>query len=165
MHVRPITEDELPMLVDELWLPFAEEMADIDPYHQLADDIRTEAIEFRQGRLDDEDVRTFLAETDDSAVDGGHAIAGYAVVVANDSPPVFARGREATLEELYVRPDYRNRGIATQLVQRVERWAKAGECEYIGLGVDAANETAQELYGSRGYSVRRHEMRKPLAVE
>ncbi|SEQ94661.1 GNAT family N-acetyltransferase [Natrinema salaciae] len=155
MNVRNIREDEIETLVDDLWVPFAAEMADLDSYNEVADEVRESALTYRRDHLADDDVATFVADADGP-------IAGYAVVVSGDSPPVFARGPEATLEELYVVPAHRGEGIATALMDRAEGWAADRGCDYITLSVNASNDSAAALYESSGYAVRRHKMDKPL---
>lgn len=156
MEIRPLRADDIDRLIEELWLPFAREMADLDPYNALADDVRADARAYRQSNLDDSDTATFVATDEETFV-------GYAVVMADRSPPVFARGREATIEEVYVDPDFRGSGVATALMDRAESWAATRECEYVTLSVNERNETARAVYESRGYSVRRFKMDKRLA--
>lgn len=162
MTIRAIREPELPVLVDDLWFPFAEEMGELDPYNELAENVRNDAIEHRERQFEDDDVAIFLSESDDASGHGERTITGYAVVTASESPPIFARGREASLGELYVRPRYRDQGLGTRLMQRAESWAGDEDCEYIELGVNADNDPARALYESQGYSVRRQKMDKRL---
>lgn len=164
MTVRHVREDELGALVDDLWLPFAREMAELDPSNELADDVRDDAAAHRERQFADDDVATFVTAVDGGGgdgeevedVDGG--LAGYAVVERSESPPVFARGPAASVEEVDVRPDYRGMGVATDLMDRAEAWGAERGCERAVLGVNADNDAAQRLYESRGYEVRRHKM-------
>lgn len=151
MEIRPLRADEIDRLIEELWLPFAREMAELDAYNALADDVLDDARAYRRSNLEDSDTATFVA-----TVDG--AFAGYTVVVVAESPPVFARDREATIEEVYVSPDHRGSGIATALMDRAESWAATRDCEYATLSVNERNETARAVYESRGYGVRRYKM-------
>lgn len=155
MEIRSLRADEVDRLIDELWLPFAREMAELDAYNALADDVREDARTYRRTNQEDPDTATFVA-----TVDG--AFAGYTVVMADRSPPVFARGPEATIEEVYVEPDHRGSGIASALLDRAESWAETRGCEYATLSVNERNETARAVYESRGYAVRRYKMDKRL---
>lgn len=153
--VRPLRTNEIETLVDDLWLPFAKEMAELDPYNRLADDVRADAVDYRQTTLEDDSFATFVADTDGTIV-------GYTVVSYKESPPVFARGPEANVEEVYVKPAWRGAGIADRLMDRAESWGDDRGCDIITLSVNEANETARELYDSRGYFIRRHRMHKPI---
>ena len=162
MTVRRLREDEIPTLVDDIWHPFAREMADLDsyndltdPYHGLDDDARAAAIEYRREQVRNEDEAIFVAVREGRLV-------GYSHVKYAEPPAVFARGPEGTISEVYVAPDYRGQGIASELLDRAEAWAADRGCEYVSLSVNEDNETARRVYESRGYSTRRRKMDKWL---
>lgn len=112
MEIRPLRADEVDRLIEELWLPFASEMAELDAYNALADDVLDAARAYRRSNLADSDTATF---------------------------------------------------VATALLDRAESWAASRDCEYTALSVTERNETAQAVYESRGYAVRRYEMDNRLA--
>lgn len=58
------------------------------------------------------------------------------------------RGR---VEELYIDPTYRGRGVATELMKSIEGYLSAGGCEYLFVGVHAFNQNAHKLYEHLGY--------------
>jgi ribosomal protein S18 acetylase RimI-like enzyme len=58
------------------------------------------------------------------------------------------RGR---IEELYIAPEYRGKGVATALMQKMEEFLKGKNCDYIFVGVHAFNQNAHELYKHLGY--------------
>ena len=155
MTVRRLREDEIPTLVDDLWFPLAREMADLDAYNALADDPRDYALAHRREQFRDDDSATFVAEREG-------ALAGHVHVKRTDPAPVFERGPEGTISEVYVAPDYRGQGIADALMDRAEAWAADRGCEYVSLSVNEDNETARRVYESRGYSTRRRKMDKWL---
>ncbi len=130
-------------------------MAELDPYNALAEDVRADARAYRQSNLEDPETATFIATDEDE-------FAGSTVIRVDESPPVFARDREATIGEVYVSPDHRGSGIATALMDRAESWADSRDCEYATLSVDERNGTARACYESCGYEVRRYKMDKRL---
>lgn len=155
MTVRRLRREEISTFVDELWFPFAEEMADLDAYNDLADDLREDVLTYRRRRFEEDDVVTFV---DDRAGE----ITGYTVVEYAETPPVFARGPEGSITEVYVAPEYRGRGIVHDLMDRAETWASEQGCEHATLSVNADNDVARDVYESRGFSTRRHKMDKGL---
>jgi GNAT superfamily N-acetyltransferase len=60
------------------------------------------------------------------------------------------RGREIFLEDLYVRPDFRGKGIATALMARVAKVATSKKCRAMTWEVLDWNEPAINLYSSLG---------------
>lgn len=59
------------------------------------------------------------------------------------------------VENLYVVPSERNRGIGTALLERAEAHLKRDGAEVIALSVMAENEAAREFYRKRGYTPHR----------
>jgi GNAT superfamily N-acetyltransferase len=62
-------------------------------------------------------------------------------------------GKSAWLDDLFVRPDYRHRGVGKQLMlAAIERARRAG-CHAIDFEVDEQNEWAGELARAEGFTV------------
>ncbi|ELZ66407.1 GNAT family N-acetyltransferase [Haloferax sp. Atlit-10N] len=165
MQIRPLQADEVDALVDDLWLPFAEEMGDIDDYDALAEDVdvRAEALDYRSEQVEAENTRTFVAvaaaEESDSAE---RSLRGYVTVADADSPPVFARGSVAKVKDLYVAPAARGEGVGTELLERAHEWGRDRGCERAALSVHADNDAARSCYESMGYETRYLKLDRPL---
>ncbi|KAB1187661.1 MULTISPECIES: GNAT family N-acetyltransferase [Haloferax] len=159
MQIRPCSDADIASLVDDLWLPFAEEMGGIDQYDALATDVdvRTEAVEYRRAQLADEDTETFVAVDDE-----GRRLVGYTTVSYAESPPVFARGPVAKVKDLYVAPAARGDGLGTRLLERAHEWGRERGCERVALSVHARNEGARACYESMGYETRYLKMDRSL---
>ena len=155
MDVRPASRDDLPELVDELWLAFAREMARIDSFDELDDGIRDDALQYRVRLLERDDVGMWIARD-------GEEYAGLAMVEHRKSPPVFHRGDAAYLHELYIVPAARGEGLGTRLLSRVERWAHERDCEHVSLEVNVNNSFARDYYRRQGFEVKRETMVAPL---
>jgi len=114
MEIRRATVDDAVALVDDRWLPMAREMAELDKYNALADDVRDDAIEYRRETLAQPEYCIRIAIEDGAFV-------GFASAEVTPSPPVFDRGADLGINELSVRPERRRRGIATELLDAVTR--------------------------------------------
>jgi len=77
------------------------------------------------------------------------APAGYIVLTLSYS--FEYHGRDAFVDELYVEPQYRRRGIARQAMQFVEERAGEMGVQALHLEVDHGNDPALELYRGSGY--------------
>ena len=152
MTARTLAADEVTALVDELWLPFAREMAAAEPHDAPADEsaAREQAVVYRRGRVADDEVVTYVVP----AGDGG-TFAAYAEAEVRASPPVSERGAECYLRGVYVRPGDRGRGLADGLLDRVEAWGRERGCEHVTLDVHPGNDAAKALYEGRGYELLR----------
>ncbi|WP_424006665.1 GNAT family N-acetyltransferase [Haloferax denitrificans] len=172
MGIRPLRADEVEALVDDLWLPFAAEMGDIDGYDALAEDVdaRAEALDYRTEQVETEGVQTFVAVADgESAAESGagpdsdeRSLRGYVTVAASESPPVFARGPVAKVKDLYVAPAARGEGVGTELLERAHEWGRDRGCERAALSVHADNDAARSCYESMGYETRYLKLDRPL---
>lgn len=165
MGIRPLQADEVDALVDDLWLPFAAEMGEVDDYDALAEDVdaRAEALDYRGEQVDAEGVQTFVAVADAGAeADAIDDLRGYVTVAASESPPVFARGPVAKVKDLYVAPAARGEGVGTELLERAHEWGRDRGCERAALSVHADNDAARSCYESVGYETRYLKLDRPL---
>ncbi len=76
-------------------------------------------------------------------------VAGVAYVAT--IPSVEHCGFVAWLEELYVTPAYRSRGIGTALVEAVLERARKMNIVAVDLEIDAGHSRAESLYGKLGF--------------
>lgn len=79
----------------------------------------------------------------------GAAIAGYIVLTLGYS--FEYHGRDAFVDELYVEPQYRRRGIGREAMKFVEEQARTMGVTALHLEVDHGNDPALELYRRSGY--------------
>ena len=75
------------------------------------------------------------------------AMTGFAIVEWSGEPPDCF----AYIQTLEVAPQHRRRGIARELLSRLEGSAQAAGASEIWLHVDAENAAAIELYPAHGY--------------
>jgi len=79
-------------------------------------------------------------------------LVGFGCVVAStqgespDDPSTFA-----WLHDIFVKAEYRRRGIATLLIAGAEAFARAHGARILRLGVLAENESARSLYRKSGF--------------
>ncbi|HBR00480.1 MAG: GNAT family N-acetyltransferase [Roseofilum sp. Belize BBD 4] len=76
-------------------------------------------------------------------------IVGYVIVVWGYS--LEFRGRDAFIDEFYLRPQYRQQGIGTQTLLFVEKSCQELGIQALHLEVDFENPDAQRLYHRVGY--------------
>ena len=89
-----------------------------------------------------------------------NAYIGYLIICFDYS--LEYRGKGAWIDELFVEPTHRGKGIGTQLLDLADRASKDRNAKVLHLEVNHAN-PAIELYRRRGFSDhRRYLMSKPL---
>jgi len=64
--------------------------------------------------------------------------------------------------ELVVKAEYRDRGVGTTLMKKMEEYFKKNNCNIAGVGVLVPNKGAHRLYSKLGYEDRSYYMTKNL---
>lgn len=80
------------------------------------------------------------------------AAIGYIIVTFGWS--VEFAGMDGFIDELYIRPGVRKRGIASETLQSLPRALASGGVKALHLEVDTENEAAQRLYARAGFARR-----------
>ena len=66
------------------------------------------------------------------------------------------------IDALYVKDDYRNRGVASNLIQEFYKWCDSKDIKYIEVGSYVNNKEAFNLYQKNGFEVVTYFMRKKV---
>lgn len=85
---------------------------------------------------------TYAVLADDPAV-------GVALVSMRTN--VWTDGLVALLDELYVAPEHRNRGLGTALLALAEQTARERGCAWLEINVDGEDVDARRFYERHGY--------------
>ena len=133
MNIEPATLADLEDLAALLRAQFAEHDISLDEQR-----IRAAIC----GPLDDPRLGTFLIARDE--VPRGFAYFSYTWTLEHG-------GKSAWLEELYVVPSARSRGVGTSLLRTVITHARRAGCAAIDLEIDANHLRAGRLYEQEGF--------------
>lgn len=66
------------------------------------------------------------------------------------------------LDGLYVEENYRNKGIANQLINEALNISKENNCKYVDINVMYKNELAKEIYKKLGFNEFKLNLRKEI---
>ena len=115
-----------------------------------------EFYEFEQLKFDESIVRTALANIlhDDSLgrvwlIQHGDEAIGYVVLTFGYS--LEFRGRDAFIDELYIRESYRGQGVGMSVIQFIETICPSLGIQALHLEVEQKNTAAQNLYRKVGF--------------
>ena len=86
----------------------------------------------------------------------GNAIAGYVVITYDYG--LESGGREAFIDELYLKADHRGQGIGRKTILFLERFCASVGVRTLLLGVEPENTEAQAFYQAVGFEDRRLRM-------
>ncbi len=89
---------------------------------------------------------------------------GLATVRLQDAPsfPVFIPQHSAVIDDLFVHPAWRRKGIAYLLYQNCELWARDRAAAWLETNVYDFNVDAFEFYSTAGFQTAMRKLRKPL---
>jgi ribosomal protein S18 acetylase RimI-like enzyme len=141
--IRRAVEEDVSVIVEFNYALFQEDARQRDPFMNL-NWPREEGHEYFSKLLKSEKSLGLLAEVDGQVV--GYLI-GY-MMRSSTLRPV----RLAELESMYVREEYRSRGIGQQLVERFLEWARGQGGERVSVTAYAANERAIAFYRKLGFA-------------
>lgn len=154
MRIDQLGGDEVETFIDEIWVPAQRELVEPKRY-SLKDEIREPGLAFIRSQVESEESVTYTARR-------GDAFLGYVTAEIQTPPPMVEQVRECHILELFVEPENRRHGIASELLGKVEGWAHSRDCEFMKLMVSSDNRAAIDLYESADFSVDRHSMKKRI---
>lgn len=113
-----------------------------------------EVKDFYEKFIDNEDKTIFVARENDM-------ILGYVYGFVQDSGSLYNK-KVAQLDALYVKEQYRGKGIARSLMKEFINWAEEKGVVYIELSVCKDNTNAISLYENEGFCIGKICLRKGL---
>ncbi|NBC16802.1 MAG: GNAT family N-acetyltransferase [Bacteroidetes bacterium] len=93
------------------------------------------------------------------------AVVGFVTAQRWAPPPIYTFSEEVYLNELYVDPAYRRRGIGQALVAAIRSWSEDLGAERLRLGVLAENEAGRAFWAAQGGTVLSQTLTIPLDPE
>lgn len=95
----------------------------------------------------------------------GREVAGFVTILTKVKSEELEDGdlEYGLVSELMVMERFRNQGLGRELLEEAELYARANEVRWLRIGVLAANQAADSLYSSMGFSSLYLELEKDLA--
>lgn len=82
-------------------------------------------------------------------------IAGFANVYITKPAPVFKQNTLGVIENLYVLPEYRRRGLGRRIVERAHQYFSDFDTDEIYVNVIVANEASEKFWSAMGYQTQK----------
>jgi GNAT superfamily N-acetyltransferase len=130
----------------ELWLALCLHHAELSPVFRLGARAKPELRELLRDQLDDPSQLSFVLDAP------GGGLAGFCTVRVERAPAILAEPQRAEILDLFVRPEYRKAGIATQLVGAACDWVRARGVRRVEVRVLAANGIGQRFWRDSGFT-------------
>ena len=123
----------------ELWKALLDEQEQMEGRFERADDAEERWCNDYEEWLRDDEQRIFVAERKGE-------VSGYVSACRWFTSPIYKAARELFIEEMYVRPDARRKGIGRALLASVREWAEEMEIERLRIGVLAQNNDGRAFW-------------------
>ena len=127
-----------------LWMQSAEEHTAHDAVYTTAPDAEKAMRRFLADLARNSYAFVFVATVDDRIV-------GFISGELREGSPTFLPKTWASVDDVFVEPDHRNRGMGHALLRSVEEWAKQKGASGVSLQVAAANARGRKFYEDLGF--------------
>ena len=141
--IRPGRREDAPEAA-QLWMQSAEEHTAHDRVYETSPDA-------------EKTMRRFLADVANSgysflfvAVTEGRTV-GFISGELRQGSPTFLPKTWASVDDVFVEPEHRNRGMGRALLQSVRAWAEERDADGISLQVAASNTRGRTFYEELGF--------------
>ena len=161
-RVRAARRNDMPRLVD-LRVHFLSEAAHLDARLRLGADVRARTEQMLPVWMGQDDRVLLVAESTEPPSDGGEPmLAGYAMGVLNMRPPLLQSQHVGEIQEVYLRPDERGKGVARALVAVLTDALCGRGADVLRAAVPVVNETALMRLRAEGYLPLQHILERRL---
>ena len=127
-----------------LWMQSAEEHTSHDPVYATAPDAEKTMRRFLADLARNGYAFVFVAAA-------GEEMVGFFSCELREGSPTFLPKTWASVDDVFVLPGYRNRGIGRALIASVEGWARRKGANGVSLQVAAANGRGRKFYEDLGF--------------
>jgi len=161
LSIREAGLEDIPQIV-EMWVEFLKQHDKIvlgankrlAPYVLRKKSAAKNYGEFLQERMGSGGV-VFIAEL-------GGKTAGYSLVFAKDEIPIFEIETYGYISDLYVKEEFRGKGVSSSLKEAAVAWCKKKGLKHISIALYPDNKFAHDLYNKWGFFDYKTEVRKEI---
>jgi ribosomal protein S18 acetylase RimI-like enzyme len=127
-----------------LWMQSAEEHTAHDRVYETSPDAEKTMRRFLADVANSSYSFLFVAVTEEQTV-------GFISGELRQGSPTFLPKTWASVDDVFVEPEHRNRGMGHALLQSVKAWAQERDADGISLQVAAANARGRKFYDDLGF--------------
>src|SRR5215213_6557019 len=141
--IRPGRKEDAPEAA-RLWMQSAEEHTAHDRVYETSTDAEKTMRRFLADVANSSCSFLFVTVTENRTV-------GFISGELRQGSPTFLPKTWASVDDVFVEPEHRNRGMGRALLQSVRAWAKERDADGISLQVAAANTRGRKFYEDLGF--------------
>ncbi len=130
--------------VVDLWEQMAEHHTRLSHHFTISDDGKDRYSKYLAKKFSERSTKLIVATSGDRVV-------GFMLCLLSPNAPVFAEKTIGLVSDVYVRPEYRMRGVAREMLKSGLRWFHKNKVTSVQLSVAAANFAARSAWGQLGF--------------
>lgn len=131
-----------------LWVRSAEEHASYDPVYTVSSEAEKTMRRFLADLTSSSHTFLFVATSGEGP---DEETIGFISGELREGSPTFNPKTWTSVDDVYVVPGHRSRGVGKELIERVKHWSKEKGAGGISLQVAAANERGRNFYRELGF--------------
>ncbi|MGB3682304.1 MAG: GNAT family N-acetyltransferase [Rubrobacteraceae bacterium] len=131
-----------------LWVLSAEEHASYDSVYRVSDEAEKTMRRFLADLTSSSHTFLFIATSGDGPEE---ETIGFISGELREGSPTFDPKTWASVDDVYVTPEHRSRGVGKDLLERVKSWSTEKGANGISLQVAAANVRGRNFYREIGF--------------
>jgi ribosomal protein S18 acetylase RimI-like enzyme len=154
MSIREAELGEEKHIARDYWLPLAHEMEAYSSLNEIKDEAVEEAIQEFQSKLGSEDQKVYIIESE------GEEAGFMAVRIGEKAGRI--KSKYLAITDLFVKKDFRDQGLGTELIEKAEELAEEEECDCMTVTAEEGNSGAGRLYRKLGFEEKKIKFTKNL---
>lgn len=162
MIIKEANLSDVPRIVD-LWIEFMKEHDNIiinenpklKEFEIKDNNMGGSYKEFLNSHIESKDGAVFIAENNGEIV-------GYALIFIKDEIPIYKNKKIGCASDLYVKKNFRNKGVSSKLRDKSIEWFKEKGIKFLSAPMYPDNKFVHSLFKKWGFFDYKIEMRKKI---
>ncbi|MDQ1372353.1 MAG: hypothetical protein QG582_1269 [Candidatus Thermoplasmatota archaeon] len=130
--------------VADLWEEMAEHHATLSHHFTVSEDGKDKYSRYLARKFSEKSTKLVVATS-------GPRVIGYMLCLLSPNAPVFKERTVGLVSDVYVRPEFRMRGVAKEMLKYGLRWFHKNRVASVQLSVAAANFAARSAWSQLGF--------------
>lgn len=155
LEIKEYSSEDIDNSLKKLWIKLAQEMYELEHFTLPSESNASLWVKYVRGEI--KEGRGFLL----SALSENQLVGFVAASYARRFPMKVSETM-GTINDLYVLPHYRRRGIGRKLVNECLEKMKSGDVDSVRINLVSGNDSALLLYQKLGFEIYRYAVKKTI---
>ncbi|MGD9962540.1 MAG: N-acetyltransferase family protein, partial [Thermoplasmata archaeon] len=130
--------------ITDLWEQMAEHHSRLSHHFTLAEDGKDKYSKYLARKFSEKSTKLVVATS-------GPKVVGFMLCLLSPNTPVFRERTVGVVSDVYVRPEFRMKGVAREMLKSGLRWFHKNKVSSVQLSVAAENFAARSAWGQLGF--------------